>query len=263
MDEQIQNALQQPEIDGTKQNSPVWGPWQTTGLGIAIFLIYAAAQVVVLFAFAATKFALNPGLGISRIISDLSANGLVVSLSVIASATIGVILIIVFVRARRRASISEYLGLKSITKRTALINLAVIAGLIVLLELIGSAVGRSGDSGFSVDIYQTPGAPVLLWLASVIFAPVFEETFFRGFLFAGWLGSHIGAVATIVLTAVLWAALHMQYDLYGMASIFILGIAFGIVRLKTGSLWSTLLMHSAWNLAAMIGAALYVRGIGR
>jgi membrane protease YdiL (CAAX protease family) len=34
----------------------------------------------------------------------------------------------------------------------------------------------------------------------------------------------------------------------------------GIVRLKTGSLWSPLLMHSVWNLVGMVETALYVSG---
>jgi membrane protease YdiL (CAAX protease family) len=35
-----------------------------------------------------------------------------------------------------------------------------------------------------------------------------------------------------------------------------MGIALGIMRLKTGSLWSPLLMHVAWNLVAVVMVAL-------
>lgn len=113
-----------------------------------------------------------------------------------------------------------------------------------------------------VDAYKTSVWPVLLGIAVVIFAPVFEEAFFRGFLFVGLEHSSIGPIGTIILTAVTWALLHIQYDIFGMVTILVLGVVFGIVRLKTGSLWSTILLHAIWNLVAIVGTALYVNGIG-
>jgi uncharacterized protein len=86
----------------------------------------------------------------------------------------------------------------------------------------------------------------------VIFAPAFEEALFRGFLFAGFSQSRIGVPGTVILTSLLWASLHIQYDLYNIAMIFFLGIGLGIVRAKTNSLWSTFLMHGFWNLVAVI-----------
>jgi membrane protease YdiL (CAAX protease family) len=112
-----------------------------------------------------------------------------------------------------------------------------------------------------IDTYRTSGWPILLWLAVVICAPVFEESFFRGFLFVGLKKSRIGSVGTIALTALLWALLHVQYDVYVMSTIVVLGIILGIVRLKTGSLWGPLLIHSFWNLLAMAMTALYLNGM--
>ena len=40
-----------------------------------------------------------------------------------------------------------------------------------------------------------------------------------------------------------------------------LGIAFGIVRLKTGSLWSTIFLHSMWNAFGMVIIVLSAKGI--
>jgi membrane protease YdiL (CAAX protease family) len=95
----------------------------------------------------------------------------------------------------------------------------------------------------------------------VIFAPLFEEIFFRGFVFVGLKQTRLGAVGTIALTSLTWALLHIQYDIYGMATILILGIAFGIIRFKTGSLWSTLFLHFIWNTLAMVSTILYINGI--
>jgi hypothetical protein len=59
----------------------------------------------------------------------------------------------------------------------------------------------------------------------------------------------------VVLMALVWSSLHIQYDAYGMASIFVLGLVLGTVRIKTGSLWGPLLMHALWNLAATVQIA--------
>jgi membrane protease YdiL (CAAX protease family) len=249
MTKQNQSATQQ--ADNGKPHLPVWGPWQTTGLGLAIFAINAAAQAGVFLGFVAKEYASNPGPSILQLITGLATNGLVLSLSVIAGAAVGVPMIVVFVKARRRASIREYLALNPITKKQVLVSLAIVAGLTALIELVGSATGQSSDT-FIVNAYQTAKPLALLWISFVIFGPAFEETFFRGFLFAGWVRSRLGTIGTVALTSGLFAVLHIQYDLFGIMSVLAMGIALGIMRFKTRSLWSPLLMHFVWNLAGMV-----------
>ncbi len=55
---------------------------------------------------------------------------------------------------------------------------------------------------------------VLLWLAVVVVTPLGEETLFRGFLYRGWLQSPRDAWLVIVVTALFWALIHVQYDWY-------------------------------------------------
>ncbi len=250
-----------PQKDDGKPYLPVWGPWQTTWLGLAIFSINGAAQAGVLIALAAREFARNPDLGLLPVIGGLASNGLAISLALIVSAVVGLAMVIVFVRARKRASVREYLALKPITKRQALIDLAVVAGVIALIELVGLAIGQSTDE-FTMNVYRTADPVALLWVAFAVFAPAFEETFFRGFLFAGWVRSRLGPVGTIAITSVLFAVLHIQYNLFGIMSVLAVGIALAIRRLKTGSLWSPLLMHFAWNLGGTIAISLSLRGTG-
>jgi membrane protease YdiL (CAAX protease family) len=78
---------------------------------------------------------------------------------------------------------------------------------------------------------------------------------FRGFLFAGIGATPLGVPGAILLTAGLWAALHMQYDLYDMSSVFLLGLLFGTARYRTGSLWPSLSMHMFANLVATVETA--------
>ena len=63
----------------------------------------------------------------------------------------------------------------------------------------------------------------------------------------------------IVLTALIWAVLHRQYDLFDMANIFAAGLLFGCARLRTNSIYPCLLMHGLMNLIATIEVAMVIR----
>jgi membrane protease YdiL (CAAX protease family) len=71
-------------------------------------------------------------------------------------------------------------------------------------------------------------------------------------MFAGLQRSALGTIGTIVLTAAVWAAIHVQYDLHGILVIFFLGLFLGWVRYRTGSLWLCVMLHSIMNLIATI-----------
>jgi membrane protease YdiL (CAAX protease family) len=116
------------------------------------------------------------------------------------------------------------------------------------------------EQEITLDLYTTSVWPLLLWIAVVILGPIFEETLFRGFLFEGFRQSRVGATGAIIITSVVFASLHIQYDIYSMGQILFLGIILGIVRWKTGSLWGPLLIHSLNNLLAMVLVALTVNG---
>ena len=73
---------------------------------------------------------------------------------------------------------------------------------------------------------------MIFWIAIVFAAPVFEEIFFRGFLFEGFRKSRIGDLGTVIITALTWAIIHTQYGYYEMSFIFLLGILLGVVRIK-------------------------------
>jgi hypothetical protein len=95
----------------------------------------------------------------------------------------------------------------------------------------------------------------LLWVAVALAAPLFEELFFRGFLFRGLCGSALGAAGAIVVTAALWALIHVQYDGYEIASIFAFGLVLGIARHRSGSTWTPIGMHALLNFIAMTQVA--------
>jgi uncharacterized protein len=244
----------------------VWPVWSTIGFSAVIFAVYIFFQSVVAIIFSIfylmNQYAANPNLDPLKMIKDLTSNGLLLSLATIISALAGAGAIILFIKMRKGLSISEYLGLKSLSKKSILFSIVIGILLIAVSSVLDRFFPQSQNANFTIDAYNSAISPVLLGIAVVIFAPLFEEGFFRGFLFVGLQKSRLGAFGTIILTSAMWAALHIQYDLYGILSILVLGIVLGIVRFKTGSLWATLLLHALWNLAAIIGTVIYVNGIG-
>jgi uncharacterized protein len=251
-----------PESESSGPGPNLWAGWPTIGFGAIIFFIYFVAQSLVAVVFVFSNILTSQTIDPARIM-ELITNGLLISVATVVSTVVGVGFIILFIKLRRGASIAEYLSLKSINWKIYLIILAAAIGLLAISYGFDLVVKETQNTNFMINAYNTSVWPVLLWVAVVIFAPAFEEGFFRGFLFSGLRQSRLGAIGTIAFTAITWAALHaLQYDLYGVITVLILGIVFGIVRLKTGSLWSTLFLHSLWNFAAMLQTVLYINGVG-
>ena len=75
---------------------------------------------------------------------------------------------------------------------------------------------------------------------------------FRGFLFRGWVRSSRSAVPGIVAISALFAAMHVQYDLFGIAQVFLIGLFFAWIRWRSGSTLLTILLHATSNLWATL-----------
>ena len=253
-------GMPQPDAAAPPPGPRPWGAWATIGLGVVIFLINSAAQVLVLIAFMVANLVSSPDLDLPMFTEGLSINGLFFATATVISAAAGTGFIILFIAIRKGNNILDYLGLRSFPWKRILVFLGVFLVLIGFSSAFSSFIETGEDAGFAIETYRTSVWPVLFWIAAVVFAPVFEECFFRGFLFTGLRSSAIGVIGTIVLTALVWAVLHIQYSIYGMATILVLGIFLGIVRWKTNSLWGPLIIHAGWNLLALVGAAQLVDG---
>jgi membrane protease YdiL (CAAX protease family) len=252
--------IDEPE-QHVEEKKPFWGFWPTVGFGFVAGIVATIVQGIIVIAFLAANLMNNPDMFTFESINKLTMNGLLVSIATIVSAIMCVGFIILVIKIRKDATIAHYLGLKPLTWKIVLVLLAISVGFIILSSVAGHYAGVSDSSDFQLDMYRTSVWPALLWIAVVFFAPAFEEVLFRGFLFEGFRHSRIGVIGAIILTTLPWALLHVQYELFHIGTIFVLGIIYGFVRYKTESLWSTLFMHTFNNLAAMIITALAVHGI--
>lgn len=89
-----------------------------------------------------------------------------------------------------------------------------------------------------------PLALALLASTALILAPLFEETLFRGVLLPV-LARHWGQGPAVVASAAFFALAHLS--LGELAPLFVLGLGLGWLRLQSGRLGASALLHSLWN----------------
>ena len=85
---------------------------------------------------------------------------------------------------------------------------------------------------------------ILLFITTTLLAPLFEEIIFRGILLPT-LSRDFGIILGIVISAFIFALAHLS--LGEMPPLFVLGMGLGITRIASGSLLSSVIMHSLWN----------------
>ena len=103
-------------------------------------------------------------------------------------------------------------------------------------------------AGAALVIAFVAGTPI----AFVVAAPVSEELFARGFLYRGWSESFLGPAGAILLSSLVWTALHLQYDWFFFGEVFSIGLLFGYLRYRSNSTWLTTVLHGLNNLAATL-----------
>ncbi len=168
-----------------------------------MLVIYFIVQSAVALVFALSRLISNPSLDIFDMVNKLVSDGFLISIATILSAILGMAFIVLFISVRKGWRLSEYLNLRALSRRTILTLLAVFAVLLAISLAVSNFSSKIEDPGFTVDAFNTSRWPALFGVAVVVFAPLFEETFFRGFLFKGWRESSLGAAGTILLTSAL------------------------------------------------------------
>jgi membrane protease YdiL (CAAX protease family) len=100
-------------------------------------------------------------------------------------------------------------------------------------------------------IFAKLSSPWWLLVAGVVIAPVVEEVFFRGFLFAGLWKKYSWQMAAVISSA-LFGFIHVQAT--AIIPIFLLGYIFSYLYYRSHSIWPGILMHVTTN-ALGLGAA--------
>lgn len=130
----------------------------------------------------------------------------------------------------------------------------------IVLPALGAAL-HAPDPDPIRDLITSRASLVIVMIFAVGLGPVYEELFFRGFLFP-LLARTFGAAGGIILTAIPFALLHGAQNQWAWQQIMLVGIAglaFGFVRYKTGSTAAATILHSGFNLTQFV-AYLLLRG---
>jgi membrane protease YdiL (CAAX protease family) len=220
----------------------VWGLWATLAFAILAFVLGQAMGIAVL--------SLLKNFDPARVDSD----GTAVAIYTLVGNPVEIITLVLATRLSGTNAL-EYLGLDIPRWRDVVIAAAGLLVVIAAADALTFALGKEMVPAFQLDLHrsaQAEGTLPWLWLAIIIAAPVGEELLFRGFMFRGFVHEPRDALPGILVIALIWSMLHVQYDWFGTAQVFAIGVLFGFVRWRTGSTTLVILLHMLLNLESVV-----------
>ena len=147
--------------------------------------------------------------------------------------------------------------------RSFRIGFIFLIGLPLLITVIDILVNNIYDSLY-ILLFGTPSIPEIVYYVDdseynlilalsfttmVIAAPVVEEILFRGYILDAIREIH-GDTVAVLGSAGLFGLLHLEPYVIGMAALG--GVIYGWIRIKTGSLWPSIISHMIWNFLAFL-----------
>lgn len=100
----------------------------------------------------------------------------------------------------------------------------------------------------------SPGMRVLLAVLVVCVAPIVEEVVFRGVLLSG-LASRMRVGWAIVISAAIFGCVHLpdfKFAWYPVPALILMGVLLAWLRVRTHSLWPSIVLHATNNFVAAI-----------
>jgi uncharacterized protein len=171
------------------------------------------------------------------------------------------IAVFVFAIRLKRWEVTEYLALIAPAARAIFPALALVAALVLITDGALAFFGKNPVPEFQIVSYRTAkaaGLLPLLFAVIVLIAPLAEEIMFRGFLYRGFVRRPNHAPYAILVISLVFAAIHQQYDWFGLTQVFLMALLFGWVRWWSGSTILTVLMHVLANFIAMVETVIYM-----
>src|SRR5713226_1750407 len=234
----------------TERLPRMWKFWGTALWGLFIFAAMFVGQIAVVAWFVLMR---EGPVNLAAAI-HVVGGGLTISLSVIMG--LPAVLAALWIAIRiSRTPFADYLALRWPSWTDLLIGIVALSVLVMGWDLLSRATGREVTPGFMGEVLNAARADGSLWLLVIAFtvaAPVSEEFFARGFLYRGWSESFLRPTGAIILSSLVWTALHLQYDWFFLGEVFSIGLLLGYLRYRTQSIWLTVVLHGFNNLAATL-----------
>lgn len=228
----------------------VWKFWGTALWGLLIFVAMFVGQIGAIVLLVVLR-------GLPMDLASLQSIGhepQALALSVIMGlpATLAAVWLAIRIK---KASFTDYLALYWPSWKQLLFGAVGLVLIVLAWEVVSRSLGREATPGFMTDLLKSgrdKGAALMLLIAFSVAAPMSEEVLARGFLFRGWSASFLRASGAIILSSLVWTIVHLQYDMYFLAEVFTIGLWFGYMRYRAGSLWLTIILHALNNMTAVV-----------
>lgn len=181
---------------------------------------------------------------------DLAQNALLL----ISAQTVAYLLVVAFMvqllQFKNRYDFLDAISWNGPSRERALRALGTGAGLALLSYLFTGLLAKWIPKSLPIDkLFQDTSSAYGLALFGVFIAPFVEELFFRGFLYPA-LARRVGVGSSVVLTAVAFAIVHqgqLAHAWVPLAWLFIVGTVLTLVRAKTKSVATCVMIHLTYN----------------
>mgnify|MGYP003617134485 CR=1 FL=1 len=220
--------------------APRWGFWMTCvwmgGYFVALSLI---AWVLVV------AYMMVSGIPVTRAeIALLRENtDFLASISMYAE-VIGLPLILLMITSKKGSVWKDYLPYRAVAVGRVILWLILCYFALFIAGDIGQRLGLPrSDFMEQVGATQTPWSMII---SVVLVAPIVEEMLFRGFMYAGFERS-IGALPAVLLSSLIFTAIHSQYQWAELLVVLVLGLVLGLARMRTQSLITPTVIHMVNN----------------
>jgi len=155
---------------------------------------------------------------------------------------------------KRKIPLSE-LGSLEIQRKPLYLSIFLLALFLIFEELYFYLLGIEMPESF---IEFMLAEPILLgFISVVVVAPIIEEFLFRGFLHSQLRRSALKDWGAIVVSSLVWTAIHFQYEIGILFFLFLFGLFLGFLRLKYGSLLIPIVLHAINNLLSFLQVIYY------
>lgn len=227
-------------------------PWWTALYSVLIGLAYVVATTVGVVVTGIVLIVGGRGEDVADLTARAGSDADFISIGGWAGAAVAVPLMLFVAKRQTMTTAADLLGWKVPPARQVFLWLGGLLLFVAASDGLTFLLGREIVPRVMRDMYASADAPILFWSTLVIAAPLFEELLFRGLMFRGLLETRLKFVGAAVLTSLSWSVLHVQYDFYGIASIFAGGLLLAAARYLTGSVLISIAMHATMNLVATL-----------
>jgi CAAX protease family protein len=240
-------AIPEAEPASHESGRGPWGPFLTLALTLVVGVGFLLAQVAVAIPYLGLSLKEWSASALQQAGAALGGDGFFLGLSELVSGATALGLTLFFITLRRGPRIKEYLAVHVVRLRTILLWILLTFLLGVGLEISSYVTAHDSVPAWMLEIFASAGSMPLLLFAVAVVAPVAEEVVFRGFLLEGLRHSLLGGAGAVVVAALLWASIHLQYEPFYVGQVFVVGLLLGAARLRTGSIVVPIAMHCFFN----------------